>query len=233
MDPKSLKSSEFYYRRYHNFTTLITFPSACLFVFLILFSLIAKKEVTFVTAGEVSPLRVIDTIQSPSHAPIINNRMTDSRFVKKGELLLQYEDRVVTAKENAIMEVNSKYAGAGFIPEGEVIAKLYPDIKQVRKVLVTYYADSAKVVYLKKGQKVRLFFAKTGNNQVALSGKISTIFVSAIGTNKGNLFKITASADIPIDYRSLIKYGLRGRVVSIIAKKTYFDYYKDKLLGQG
>ena len=41
---------------------------------------------------------------------------------------------------------------------------------------------------------------------------------------------MTALAQIPDKDSNIIQYGLQGQVTSIIAKKTYFDYYKDKIL---
>ncbi|GMX69436.1 hypothetical protein [Streptococcus equi] len=65
---------------------------------------------------------------------------------------------------------------------------------------------------------------------ITVNGKISTIDKTATKTEQGNLFKITTLAKLPSKDSYLIKYGAQGRVTSVIAKKSYFDFYKNKLL---
>ncbi len=83
---------------------------------------------------------------------------------------------------------------------------------------------------LQEGQIVRLSLEKVGKQAVTVVGKIQSIAQTATKTEQGNLFKITALAQLPEKERNHVQYGLEGRVTSIIAKKTYFDYYKDKIL---
>ena len=52
----------------------------------------------------------------------------------------------------------------------------------------------------------------------------------ATTTKKGNLFKVTAKVKVSKKNSKLIKYGMTGKTVTVIDKKTYFDYFKDKLL---
>ncbi|CEV78615.1 BlpC ABC transporter [Streptococcus pneumoniae] len=42
--------------------------------------------------------------------------------------------------------------------------------------------------------------------------------------------KLTALAKLSNEDSKLIQYGLQGRVTSVTTKKTYFDYFKDKIL---
>lgn len=61
------------------------------FVYLYFYlSLFAKKEVTVLSDGEISPIKVIDVIQSKSDYPISENNLTDNHAVKKGDVLIQY-----------------------------------------------------------------------------------------------------------------------------------------------
>lgn len=93
MNPNLFKSAEFYRRRYHNFATVLIIPLVCLLVFLFIFLLFAKKEVTVLSDGEISPIKVIDVIQSKSDYPISENNLTDNHAVKKGDVLIQYVNR--------------------------------------------------------------------------------------------------------------------------------------------
>ena len=112
------------------------------------------------------------------------------------------------------------------IPSGSEIAQIYPNINQTKEFLITYYVTSEHVALLKEKQDVRLSLEKVGNQSITVVGKIKSIDK----TEEGNLFKVTALAQLSDKHSDVIQYGLQGRVTSIIAKKTYFDYYKDKIL---
>ena len=83
---------------------------------------------------------------------------------------------------------------------------------------------------LKKHQKVRFSLEKIGNHNITLTGNIQSIDKTATRTKEGNFFKVTALAKISKKYIDAIQYGMQGRVTSVIEKKTFFDYYKDKIL---
>lgn len=59
---------------------------------------------------------------------------------------------------------------------------------------------------------------------------VSHIDKTATTTKQGNVFKITAKIKLKKQDKSSLKYGLQGKVTSIVAKKSYFDYYKEKVL---
>ncbi|HFI0903107.1 TPA: HlyD family efflux transporter periplasmic adaptor subunit, partial [Streptococcus suis] len=96
--------------------------------------------------------------------------------------------------------------------------------------LITYYVTSDYVSLLKEDQPVRLSLEKVGNQNLTVIGKIQSIDKTATKTEQGNLFKIEALAQLSDKESKLVQYGLQGRVTTVIAKKTYFDYYKDKIL---
>lgn len=99
MNPNLFKSAEFYRRRYHNFATVLIIPLVCLLVFLFIFLLFAKKEVTVLSDGEISPIKVIDVIQSKSDYPISENNLTDNHAVKKGDVLTQYVNPAANTRQ--------------------------------------------------------------------------------------------------------------------------------------
>lgn len=308
MNPNLFKSAEFYRRRYHNFATVLIIPLVCLLVFLFIFLLFAKKEVTVLSDGEISPIKVIDVIQSKSDYPISENNLTDNHAVKKGDVLIQYvnpaantrqggnnqnqnqsqnkqnknqqqnnknqkngnqgqknqnqnqnkkdqknnnqsqnkqngnqnqnnwnqnnQNDKVTASQDGVIHTNPKYEGENLIPRGTEIAQLYPDINKTRQVLITYYVSSKDVTRLKQGQKTRLALTKVGNDQISIRGKINSIASAATTTKKGNVFKVTAKAKVSKKDSQTIKYGLQGKTITVVEKKTFFDYYKDKLLNK-
>ena len=77
---------------------------------------------------------------------------------------------------------------------------------------------------------MRLTLEKISNHAIVVSGKISKIASSATQTKDGNFFEITARADVDKKNSTHLKYGLQGKTISVIGKKSFFNYYKDKLL---
>ena len=295
MNPNLFKSAEFYRRRYHNFATVLIIPLVCLLVFLFIFLLFAKKEVTVLSDGKISPIKVIDVIQSKSDYPISENNLTDNHAVKKGDVLIQYVNPAANTrqggnnqnqnqsqnKQNKNQQQNNKNQKNGNQGQknqnqnqnkkdqknnnqsqqnkqgqkktnqsqnkqnknqnknqsqnkqnGNEIAQLYPDINKTRQVLITYYVSSKDVTRLKQGQKTRLALTKVGNDQISIRGKINSIASAATTTKKGNVFKVTAKAKVSKKDSQTIKYGLQGKTITVVEKKTFFDYYKDKLLNK-
>lgn len=456
MNPKLFQSAEFYHRRYHNFATLLILPMTGFLVFLILFSLIGKKEITVTSVGSLRPTKIIDVVQSTSNNTVLVNHLAENKSVKKGDLLIQYSDKLedsqikaiqtqierderqqnaintlkdslnqgknlftgddefgcaatidrflsqsqtiksqtdqannavakqeagvnqanaainkqiaelqnqanqyqevkdaiqnnqtsvsgsnpysstlnsylsqikalpsdatasskeslqnqfladiqgqidsinssisslqtqaasnystasydtsassqieslrqqeltqaetqlaqvtqeketlqaqldqtnlsksdttLTAKQSGILHISDEFEGKTLLPQGSQIAEIYPDIVKTKKVAISYYVDSTHVSQLKKGQSVRLTLEKISNHAIVVKGKINKIASSATQTKNGNFFKITATATVTEKDSSKLKYGLQGKTISVIGKKSFFNYYKDKLL---
>ena len=92
MQSEFLESAEFYNRRYHNFSSYVIFPSFILFLFLLVFSIFAQKEISLTAGATVEPSRILANIQSTSNNRIIANHLEENKLVKKGELLVQYQE---------------------------------------------------------------------------------------------------------------------------------------------
>lgn len=91
METKFLESSEFYQRRYDNFSTLIILPICFAVVALITFSFFGKKEITVKSVGEIVPSNVISVVQSTSNDLIVTNNLKENREVHKGDVLITYD----------------------------------------------------------------------------------------------------------------------------------------------
>ena len=101
MNPKLFQSAEFYHRRYYNFATVLVIPMTLLVFFLLAFSLIGKKEITVTTLGSIRPTKVIAVVQSSSNNTVLTNNLSENKAVKKGELLIQYSDKLEDSQLNA------------------------------------------------------------------------------------------------------------------------------------
>lgn len=143
---------------------------------------------------------------------------------------LSKADTVLKASQSGILHVSDEFEGQTLLPQGSQIAEIYPDIVKTQQVAIRYYVDSTHVSQLKKGQTVRLTLEKISNHAIVITGKISKIASSATQTKEGNVFEVTALATVDKQDSSKLKYGLQGKTISTIGKKTFFNYYKDKLL---
>ena len=147
-----------------------------------------------------------------------------------GQANVNFEHNTIKAPGTGIIHLNSEFDGKTLIPNGSEIAQIYPNIQETKEVLITYYITSEYVPLLKEEQVARLKLEKIGNQSITIIGKIHSIDRTATKTEQGNLFKVTALAQLTDKDSNIIQYGLQGQVTSIIDKKTYFDYYKDKIL---
>lgn len=149
---------------------------------------------------------------------------------KLGQANVNFEHNTIKSPGTGIIHLNSEFDGKTLIPNGSEIAQIYPNIQETKEVLITYYVTSEYVPLLKEEQVARLKLEKIGNQSITIIGKIHSIDRTATKTEQGNLFKVTALAQLPDKDSNIIQYGLQGQVTSIIDKKTYFNYYKDKIL---
>ncbi|TYU82795.1 bacteriocin secretion accessory protein [Listeria monocytogenes] len=92
MDKNLFESSEFYSRRYKNFSTLIIIPIFSFFCLCVVFCCFAKREITLKVAGEIQPVKIISEIQSTSMNEIIENNLSENERINKGDLLIRYNN---------------------------------------------------------------------------------------------------------------------------------------------
>ena len=103
MNSQLFKSTEFYQKRYQNFSTII-FPLVLLIMFLLSFLLWAKKEVTVEVTGTIEPTSIVATIQSTSDNTIIKNQLRSNKEVKKGDLLIQYSEKMESSQKESLQK---------------------------------------------------------------------------------------------------------------------------------
>lgn len=148
--------------------------------------------------------------------------------INQADVLLS--NTLIQAPEDGILHLSQADKKATMAATGTELAQLYPDMTKTKEVAITYYVTSDYVPKLAKGQSVRLTLDKVGNHGTTIIGKLESIDNSATETERGNVFRVTAKAKISEKEAQELRYGLEGRVTSVIDQKTYFNYFKDKLL---
>lgn len=93
MDESQLESSEFYHARFNNFSTLLIVPVAILIVLVILFSLLAQREITIKAPSQIASGKAVAILQSTSNNQITHDYLKEGQHVHKGQLLVTYRSQ--------------------------------------------------------------------------------------------------------------------------------------------
>ena len=139
---------------------------------------------------------------------------------------------VIKAAEDGVLHLNTEARSSKMVPEGTVLAQLYPLIDKEGKVKLTAYLNSKDIAGIQVGGSVRFTTVNDANKQIILTSTITGIDTTATKTETGNFFKIEADTDLTADQAEKIRYGLEGRLNLITGKKSFLNYYLDRLLRQ-
>lgn len=158
------------------------------------------------------------------------NKDKESLQAQLEQANIRKEATSLYANSNGVLHLNSQIKGESYIPQGTVIGQIYPNLSEAKNVAITYYVNSNYINQLKKQQTVRFTLNTVGKTPTVIKGEIVSLDKAATETKNGNFFKVTAKVNVASQDREHLTYGMQGKVVSVIAKKTFFNYFKDKLL---
>ena len=174
MNPKLFQSAEFYHRRYHNFATVLVIPMTLLVFFLLAFSLIGKKEITVTTLGSIRPTKVIAVVQSSSNNTVLTNNLSENKAVKKGDLLIQYSDKLEDSQLNAIQTQIERYER-----QQEALNQLKESLKQGQNL----FADDDEFGY---SATVERFLNQSQTITAQVSQSNQSVAKQEAGVNQAN-----------------------------------------------
>ena len=162
---------------------------------------------------------------------LLDQKILEAESGKKiqGNLL---EKGKITATEDGVLHLNPEHSRSTIIPEGTILAYLFPQLARERKAKLTAYISSKEVAGLKHGNEVRFTTVTDANKQLVLTSKITNIDTSATQTENGNFFKLEAETDLSAEQAEKIRYGLEGRLTMITGRKSFLRYYLDRFLKQ-
>ncbi|MDW8743555.1 bacteriocin secretion accessory protein [Streptococcus suis] len=129
-----------------------------------------------------------------------------------------------------IVHMSNEVLNAELIPEGTLIAQIYPIIADEEKVLIETYIPSSDISSLKVGDKIKFKTQDSSNKELTLISKISSIDSNATKTETGSYFKVVSEVKLSDKETQVLKYGTSGEIVVVTGEKTYLDYYLDKFL---
>lgn len=138
----------------------------------------------------------------------------------------------IVAKEAGILHLNQEVVGSNVVPDGTILAQIYPEIKQGGTVKLVSYLPSSTISSVKIGDNVRFSTQDDKGETINIETQITSIDNSATRTEKGNFFKVESIVKLTEKETQLMKYGSEGRALLITGKKSYLNYYLDEFLGQ-
>jgi len=130
------ESSEFYKRRYANFSTIIIVPSFILFICVMLFLYYGIKETTLKSSGRIESNETIVTIHSSNSTAILENYLSEGKEVKENDALLIYENSVekihLVSKKNELERLKNQKKDLIIAKESIIIDELISKIEKPR-----------------------------------------------------------------------------------------------------
>ncbi|HFI0115877.1 TPA: bacteriocin secretion accessory protein [Streptococcus suis] len=139
-------------------------------------------------------------------------------------------DTEIVSTVAGIVHMNNEVLNAELIPEGTLIAQIYPIIADEKKVLIETYIPSSDISSLKVGDKIKFKNEDSSNKELTLISKISSIDSNATKTETGSYFKVVSEVKLSDKETQALKYGTSGEIVVVTGEKTYLDYYLYKFL---
>ncbi|KFI46928.1 competence factor transport accessory protein ComB [Bifidobacterium bohemicum] len=136
----------------------------------------------------------------------------------------------VKAKCGGILHVNSQIKGMDTIPNGTVVAQIYPDLDHASNIEIVLDVPADDIDGIHNAQQVRFSSYQNSAKPLIINGSIISVASSPTRTRQGNYYEIRARASVDDVTINRIRYGFQGTAVIITGKKTFFDYYKDRIL---
>lgn len=191
-------------------------------------------------SGPVSQSSTLDKIadlkqqQLASDQKEINDQQQslDELKAKQSSANEDYQDTIIKSSEDGILHLTTDKTKMKYFSKGTTIAQIYPKLTQKTALNVEYYVPASNIIGLKEGQTIRFVANQNVTKPLTLNGTINTISSAPIVSKEGSFYKLVATIQANKLKRKQIKYGLNGRITTIKGTKTWFNYYKDIVLGE-
>ena len=191
----------------------------------------AQQAYTSGLGSQLESLKSQQLAKVGQELTLLDQKILEAESGKKiqGNLL---DKGKITATEDGVLHLNPEHSRSTIIPEGTILAHLFPQLARERKAKLTAYISSKEVAGLKHGNEIRFTTVTDANKQLVLTSKITNIDTSATQTEKGNFFKLEAETDLNAEQAEKLRYGLEGRLTMITGRKSFLRYYLDRFLKQ-
>lgn len=136
----------------------------------------------------------------------------------------------IKAATSGILNVDSNFLGMETIAVGVTIAEIFPNMREQQEIELSILLPTTDIVGIKKGLTVRFKLIQSIPKMKLLEGEIKNVSVAPADYEEGSYFEVKARVAVSEADLEVIDYGLRGEAVIIIGEKTFFNYYKEKII---
>ncbi|GAB2025128.1 HlyD family secretion protein [Lactovum odontotermitis] len=180
--------------------------------------------------GQLSSLKSEAQLKASQEMTVLDTNITDLQT--KLKLLSQTsQDGTLKTSSAGILHVLPNILGVKKIPVGTEIAEIYPAFNENSQVKITAYIPASQISAVSTGQKMRFQVQQNLPKPVILTGKVTKIDSAATKDKTGSYYGLEAVITLKKTDLEKVRYGLQGKLTIITGKKTYFNYYKDKVMG--
>lgn len=132
--------------------------------------------------------------------------------------------------DSGVLHLNKEIIGWSSIPEGTLIAEIYPNIEDENKIHASTYLSSRDISSIQIDDEVRFRILVDGKIYgQELHGEIIEIDSAPTRTEQGNVYQIITEYTIEEEKKNKIRYGLEGEILIKTGESTFLKYYISKL----
>jgi competence factor transport accessory protein ComB len=180
--------------------------------------------------GQLNALRSQSLLKVSQEMTALDTTITNLQT--KLKLLSQTsQDGTLKTSSGGVLHVLPNVLGVKNITVGTEIAEIYPAFNENSQVKITAYIPASQISAVTVGKKMRFQVLQNLPKPVILSGKVTKIDSAATKDKSGNYYGLEATITLKKSDLKKVRYGLQGKLTFVTGKKSYFDYYKDKVLG--
>ncbi|UUE16909.1 bacteriocin secretion accessory protein (plasmid) [Leuconostoc mesenteroides] len=190
-------------------------------------------------SGPLSKEGTISKISSLKQQQLSDiQKQIDSQQSTLNELNARYnvsneslEDTIIKSPESGIVHLEDANLKRKYATKGSTIALIYPKMSDRPLLSVEFFIPETQIEDLKIGQKIMFTENKESIKPQKLHGKIQQISTAPVVIKNGSFYRCVGSIHPTKKEYTTLKYGISGQVTVIKGSKTWFNYYKDILLG--
>ncbi|TPR42352.1 HlyD family efflux transporter periplasmic adaptor subunit [Apilactobacillus micheneri] len=217
MNKELFESTEFYNKRYQNFSTIIIIPLFVLLLGIMAFMFIGKMDITVNSSGTIMPVNKVINVTNDQKISIVKQPY-NNEMIRKNQTLIKYENgEKIKSPINGIFYKNNSEKNLGSI---------YPTINTKNKLMTKVYVTGKDIGSIKKGQTVTMTLPNNKQNNL-VKGYVKD-YSSLPETYKGNsYYAVTCYLNPNKNDIKNVFYGMNGKININTSKVSIAKYVKN------
>lgn len=215
MNKELFESTEFYNKRYQNFSTIIIIPTFILLLGIMVFIFIGKIDITVNGSGTVMPVnRVINVTNNKN----IVTHPTNNEIIKKNQIIIKYKNG-----ETIKSPISGKFYNGN---SEKILGSIYPIINTKNKLMTKVYVTGKYIGSIKKGQEVTMSLPNNNKNNL-IKGYVKDYSSLPYTYRDNSYYAVTCYLNPNKSNIKNIFYGMRGQLTINIRRVSIATYIKN------